>query len=228
MLSRFEREAKALAALSHPNVLRNSRRRSSGWRGVCGHGTAGPRDARFRLATIEMPWRESVEIAVAMADGLAAAHSRGIVHRDLKPENVFLTSDGRVKILDFGLARRDPLSSADNASVTPTLTQQTMPGTVIGTIGYMAPEQVSGEPGDARSDIFSLGCVLYEMTTGRQAFLGKIGWRPPRGDLRGTIRRIRWPQEEVIPQDLALRVIAHCHSEEWRSGFSRRRIWPSI
>ena len=211
-LSRFGREAKALAALSHPNVL--------------GILDIGQQDGvafavmelldgetlRARLSTIEMPWRESVEIAIAMAEGLAAAHSRGIVHRDLKPENVFLTSDGRVKILDFGLARRDPLSSVGNASVTPTLTQQTMPGTVIGTIGYMAPEQVSGDPGDARSDIFSFGCVLYEMATGRRAFQGKSG-----GETLAAILRDD-PEDPMasgraIPQDLA-RVIAHCLARE--------------
>src|SRR5207245_2228836 len=108
--------------------------------------------------------------------------------------------------------RRDPLSPVGNASVTPTLTQHTMPGTVIGTIGYMAPEQVSGEPGDARSDIFSFGCVLYEMATGRRAFQGKSAGGAPAALLRGDpADPMAWGR--VIPPDLA-RVIAHCLARE--------------
>src|SRR5262249_51963200 len=103
---------------------------------------------------------------VAIADGLAAAHSKGIVHRDLKPENIFLTEDGRVKILDFGLARSTGISTAEKADAE-TVTEA---GVILGTVGYMSPEQVRGTPADARSDIFSLGCVLYEMAVGRRAF----------------------------------------------------------
>src|SRR5262249_26471382 len=172
-LSRFEREAKVLAALSHPNVL-----------GVLDVGHEGNvtyvvtellegETLRDRLATAEISWRDAVGIAVAIAEGLAAAHSRGVVHRDLNPETVFLPPDGRVKLLDFGLARREASTFAGDASVSPTLTQQTQPGALLGTVGYMSPEQVSGGPGDSRSDIFSFGCVLYEMLTGQRAFHGK-------------------------------------------------------
>jgi TolB-like protein len=210
-LSRFEREAKALAALSHPNLV-----------GIHDFGHEGDvvyavmellegRTLRSRLSA-EMSWRESVGIAAAMADGLAAAHARGIIHRDLKPENVFLSSDGRVKILDFGLARRDVPDSSEEHSISPTLTQQTEPGTVMGTVGYMAPEQVSGLPGDARTDIFSFGCVLYEMVTGERAFRGKTG-----GEVIAAIMRDD-PLDpaasgRTFPPDL-VRILSHCLTRE--------------
>jgi serine/threonine protein kinase/tetratricopeptide (TPR) repeat protein len=211
-LSRFEREAKALAALSHPNLV-----------GIHDFGHQGDvvyavmellegKTLRARLSTVEMSWRESVGIAAAVAEGLAAAHGRGIVHRDLKPENVFLSSDGRVKILDFGLARRDVPAPSEEHSVLPTFTQHTEPGTVMGTVGYMAPEQVSGLPGDARTDIFSFGCVLYEMVTGNRAFFGRSS-----GEILAAILRDD-PADPMasgksFPTDLN-RVIAHCLARE--------------
>src|SRR5208282_27172 len=114
-------------------------------------------------------------IAAQIGDALKAAHAAGIVHRDLKPENIMVTAEGRVKILDFGLARRikqqvSPVSETDN---TVTLATTTQPGTVVGTAGYMSPEQICGEEVDHRSDIFSLGVVLYEMATGERAFRGR-------------------------------------------------------
>src|SRR5207244_4000133 len=124
---------------------------------------------RDHLAKGPRPWREAVEIGAAIADGLAAAHAKGIVHRDLKPENLFLTADGRVKIVDFGLARVEPISNIQNET-SPYVPAPTDPGMVMGTVGYMSPEQVRGQQADARSDIFSFGCVLYEMVTGRRAF----------------------------------------------------------
>ena len=168
-LRRFEQEAQTVAALNHPNIL-----------GLYDIGTyeGAPflvnellegETLRQRIDEGPIPTRKTVEYALGIALGLAAAHDKEIVHRDLKPENIFLTRDGRVKILDFGLAKllRDE-HSLDSAL---TLTSPTtMPGMVMGTVGYMSPEQVRGEPSDARSDIFSFGAVLYEMLTGERAF----------------------------------------------------------
>jgi serine/threonine-protein kinase len=168
-LARFEREARAVAALSHPNIL-----------AIHDYGTDEDvayavmellegKTLRGRLAQGPLPWREAMEVGAAIADGLAAAHAKGIVHRDLKPENLFLTTDARVKILDFGLARMaaPPSGQSQTAHYDPVETQA---GAVMGTVGYMSPEQVRGQPADATSDLFSFGCVLYEMVTGQRAF----------------------------------------------------------
>ena len=168
-LARFEREAKAVAALSHPNILAvHDFDRDGGTRYVVMELLEGENLAE-RLVRGPIPWRTAVEIALSVVEGLSAAHAKGIIHRDLKPQNLFLTRDGRVKILDFGLARRDPEGAADGG--TQELTQDgTTPGTVLGTVGYMSPEQLRGDPVDARTDLFSLGCVLFEMRTGLRAF----------------------------------------------------------
>ena len=220
-LSRFEREAKALAALSHPNVLT-----------ILDFGTQDGiayavtellegETLRTRLLRAEMSWREAADLGVELADGLAAAHSRGIVHRDLKPENVFLTSTGRAKILDFGLARRETLSIPSDGTVADTESQMTDPGTVMGTVGYMSPEQVSGLPSDARSDIFSLGCVLYEMVTGARAFAGRTGAETLAAILRDE------PAEpsraaRPIPSDLS-EAIRHCLEKRPEKRFQTAR-----
>lgn len=129
---------------------------------------------RRRLEASTLPWREAVQIGVAIADGLAAAHAKGIVHRDLKPENLFLSSDGRTKILDSGIAHWSVTSdsNAETRALVPEAAS-TEPGRVIGTIGYMSPEQVRGELEDCRSDLFSLGATLYEALSGRRAFRGR-------------------------------------------------------
>jgi TolB-like protein/Tfp pilus assembly protein PilF len=171
-LTRFEREARAVAALAHPNIL--VLHDIGGGEGVHYAVTELLEGETFRrcLARAPLPWRKAVEVAAAVADGLAAAHAKRIVHRDLKPENLFLTADGRVKILDFGLARVEGAElppDVDTRSYSP---GQTQPGAVLGTPGYMAPEQVCGQPADARSDLFAFGCVLYEMVSGRRPFAG--------------------------------------------------------
>ncbi|MFQ5491557.1 MAG: protein kinase [Phycisphaerae bacterium] len=167
-LSRFEREAKAVAALSHPNIL--AIHDFGVDRGITYlvMELLDGETLRECLRRSALPWRKAIEIGISLADGLASAHEKGIIHRDLKPENIYLTADGVVKILDFGLARSyQPVSSDDH-----TVTLDTKPGTVMGTVNYMSPEQILGKPLDARTDIFSFGCVLYEMITGKRAFTG--------------------------------------------------------
>ena len=170
-LARFEQEARAVAALSHPNIvaLYDVGRQDGVAFAVMELLEGEPLD---RMLMHERPSRpRALHIAAAVADGLAAAHARGIVHRDLKPANIFITRDGLVKILDFGLAKQDPLR-AHALTAPPDAGMETEPGLLLGTIGYMSPEQVNGQRADARSDIFSLGCVLYEMLAGHRPFEG--------------------------------------------------------
>ena len=163
---RFEREAKAIAALSHANILAiHDFDRDQDLYYVVTEFLEGD---TLRKKIGSLSWRKAVEYALEIAKGLAAAHSKGVVHRDLKPENIFITNDGRVKILDFGLAQirppKKPPLPAENSDA------QDTEETVIGTIGYMSPEQIRAEPADTRSDIFSLGCILYEMVAGKKPF----------------------------------------------------------
>src|SRR3974390_759593 len=167
-LRRFDLEAQAAATLNHPNVVSIFHvGRYDGSPYIVPELRQGE-TLRERLRHGAMPLREVLETGSSIAQGLAAAHAAGVVHRDLKPENVFLTKDGRVKILDFGLAKFDPVASESGSTVT--VQQVTNPGQVLGTVGYMSPEQVRGQPADTRSDIFALGVILYEMVTGRAAF----------------------------------------------------------
>ena len=168
---RFEQEVRAAGRLNHPNVLTLYDVGTHEGAGYLVTELLEGETLRGRLSREGLPWRKTVELSVQIARGLSAAHERGIVHRDLKPENLFVTRDGIVKILDFGLAKLRPALD-DEALEKETASQITAPGTVLGTLGYMAPEQVEGQRADARSDIFSLGCVLYEMISGRQAFRG--------------------------------------------------------
>ena len=171
-LARFEQEARAVAALSHPNILAIHDFGNDGGVVYAVAELLEGATLRERLAAGALPPRKAVEYAAQAAQGLAAAHERGIVHRDLKPENVFVTNDGRVKLLDFGLARLAATESAGRETEAPTAVVATEPGVVMGTVGYMSPEQVRGQPADHRSDIFALGAVLYEMLSGKRAFRG--------------------------------------------------------
>lgn len=170
-LSRFEREARAVAQLSHPNILAIHDFGRQGETAYAVMELLEGETLRVRLEHGALPARKAVDLAVQIAEGLAAAHEKGIVHRDLKPENVFVTHEGRVKLLDFGLAKRTGPASGPVPGMK-TATQHTDPGTVMGTVGYMSPEQVRGEAADHRSDIFSFGAVLYEMLAGQRAFSG--------------------------------------------------------
>jgi len=169
-LARFEREARAVAALSHPNILAIHDFGTHEGTAYAVTELLEGETLRARLAAGALPPKKAAQIAADIGRGLAAAHDRHIAHRDLKPENIFVTSDGQVKILDFGLAKQfvetEGAARADD-SPTDLLTD---PGTVMGTVGYMAPEQVRGQPADPRSDIFALGCILYELATGQRAF----------------------------------------------------------
>jgi eukaryotic-like serine/threonine-protein kinase len=167
-LRRFEQEARAAAALNHPNILAVYQMATH--EGVS-HMVSELLDGetlRERLKRGPIPLRKAIDYAVQIARGLAAAHDKGIVHRDLKPDNLFVTKDGRVKILDFGLAKL--AQPRDAYGVEATIAEETEPGMVMGTTGYMSPEQVRGKIADHRSDIFAFGTILYEMVTGKQTF----------------------------------------------------------
>jgi predicted ATPase len=173
-LRRFEQEARAAAALNHPNIVAvYDLGTHDGAPYVVSELLRG-QTLREVIAQRVLPVKTAVDDAIQIANGLAAAHEKGVVHRDLKPENIFITSDRRVKILDFGLAKfaKDQSGFAGDTSL-PTIAATTQPGIVLGTVGYMSPEQVRGQPVDHRSDIFSFGVVLFEMITGHRPFIGR-------------------------------------------------------
>ena len=170
LLTRFDREAKLLATLTHPNILTvYDVGTDQGVSYVVMELLEGE-SLQQTIKTSPLEWQKALSIATSIAQGLCAAHSKGIVHRDLKPENIFITTNSVVKILDFGLARVEVETEEQNASRLVTVAQDTSPGTLLGTIPYMSPEQVRGQTLDHRSDIFSFGCVLYEMLAGARPF----------------------------------------------------------
>ncbi len=171
-LRRFEQEARAAGALSHPNLLTVFDTGVHEGAPYIVFELLEGRTLRQALGFGRLPTRKALDYAVQLAQGLAAAHDKGIVHRDLKPENVCVTKDGRVKILDFGLAKLRPALDTDHALGDETKSDLTGPAAVLGTAGYMAPEQVRGRPSDHRADLFALGTVLYEMLAGRNPFRG--------------------------------------------------------
>jgi eukaryotic-like serine/threonine-protein kinase len=171
-LLRFEHEARILSALNHPNLLAiYDVGEHNGVRYLVSEFLEG-QSLREVMADGTLSRRHASDYALEIAKGLAAAHDKEIIHRDLKPDNIFITRDDRVKILDFGLAKYSPIKSGAHEALTATLPVPTTPGTVMGTVGYMSPEQVRGEAVDHRSDIFSFGAVLYEMVSGKRAFSG--------------------------------------------------------
>jgi TolB-like protein/Flp pilus assembly protein TadD len=220
-LRRFEQEARAVAALDHPNILALYDVGTHEGSPYIVTQLLEGESLRERLSGGAMPVRRAVETGVQIAQGLAAAHEKGIIHRDLKPENLFITRDGQTKILDFGVAKLLPKREQAERSVAPTVLEGTDPGMVMGTAGYMSPEQVRGLPVDHRSDIFSFGCVLYEMVTGRRAFAGATA-----ADTMAAILTEEPPDLSVIHQAVPLplsRVIAHCLEKQPEERFQSAR-----
>ncbi len=222
-LRRFEQEARAAGLLNHPNIT-----------AVYDIGTheSAPyvvsellegETLRSALAGGRFSTRRTIDYATQIAQGLAAAHEKGIVHRDLKPENVFVTKDGRVKILDFGLAKLTHAEEGASSGQTslPTATAGTEPGVVLGTLGYMAPEQVRGRTADGRSDIFSFGAILYEMLSGKRAFHGDSA-----ADTMSAILREDPPDLSATNQSISAgleRIVRHCLEKNPEQRFQSAR-----
>jgi eukaryotic-like serine/threonine-protein kinase len=217
-LRRFEQEALATAALNHPNILAVFDIGTSDHSPYVVSELLEGETLRERLRSGPLPLRKALDYALQIAHGLAAAHEKGIIHRDLKPENLFLTKDGRVKILDFGLAKLTQADSGTHTSL-PTATHGTQAGLVMGTAGYMSPEQVRGLPLDARSDIFSFGAILYEMISGKRAFHGESPadtmsaiLKEEPADLSETNRAISPALERIVQHCLEKNAEARFHS----------------
>ena len=208
-LRRFEHEARAASALNHSNILAIY---------DVGIHDASPylvselldgETLRSRMGGAALPVRKVVDYALQISHGLAAAHEKGIVHRDLKPENLFITKDGRVKILDFGLAKlTHPEIPNSPLTQSPTISHGTESGVILGTVVYMSPEQVRGRPADHRSDIFTFGAILYEMLAGKRPFQGDST-----ADIMGAILNQEPPEfsetERKVPPGLQ-RIVRHC------------------
>jgi TolB-like protein/Tfp pilus assembly protein PilF len=197
-LRRFELEARSASALNHPNIVTvHDVGEHEGTPYVVLELLEG-QTLRERLAAGALGARKAAEYAVQIAHGLAAAHEKGIVHRDLKPDNVFITKHGRVKILDFGLAKTGHETTGASATNAPT-EAGTEPGVVMGTVGYMSPEQVRGQPADQRSDLFAFGAMLYEMLTGNRAFAGSSAVETMNAILNADPPEPSRSQAEVTP-----------------------------
>ena len=203
-LARFDREAKTLAALSHPNIAAiYGLERFDGQTALVMELVPGPTLAE-RIAEGPIPVDEALAIAKQVVEALEAAHEQGIIHRDLKPANVKLRADGRVKVLDFGLAKvlESSRASSPGASMSPTITTPAMTeaGMILGTAAYMSPEQARGKVVDARADVWAFGCVLYEMLTGQRAFVGEDV-----NDMLAAVLRSE-PDWELLPPSVPLRI----------------------
>jgi Tol biopolymer transport system component len=206
-LRRFEQEAKAAGVLNHPNITAVYDVGSHEGAPYVVQELLEGETLRAELAGGRFSQRKAIDCAQQIAQGLAAAHDKGIVHRDLKPDNLFVTKDGRVKILDFGLAKLTEIQR-DNQTNLPTAAAATEPGVVMGTIDYMSPEQVKGKPADARSDIFAFGAVFYEMLSGKRAFHGDSA-----GETMASILREDPPDLSVTNQNISPgleRIVRHC------------------
>ncbi len=221
-LQRFEHEARVLSTVNHPNILAIHDVGSQGDLHYLVSELLEGQTLREKMNAGPLSQRRVTEYAVEMARGLAAAHDKGIVHRDLKPDNVFITKDGRIKILDFGLAKQAigeaGLSGQSATVAAPTPTQ---PGTVMGTAGYMSPEQVRGQNVDHHSDIFSLGAILYEMISGKRAFKGDTGVETMSAILKEDPPELSESGLNVTPG--LDRIVRHCLEKEPGQRFQSAR-----
>ncbi len=210
-LRRFEQEARAVAALNHPNIVSVYDVGSAdGVHYIVSELLEGE-TLRQRITASGLPARKAIELAVQLAHGLAAAHEQGIVHRDLKPENIFITRSGRLKILDFGLAKLRR-AQALTETVDVTVAAETSAGQVLGTVGYMSPEQVRGDVADHRSDIFSFGSILYEMLNGQRAFKRNTGAETMTAILNEDLPEFSVKSGAIAP---ALeRIVRHCMEKQ--------------
>src|SRR3984893_18620648 len=220
-LARFEREALAVAALSHPNIL-----------AIFDFGTQGGiayavmellegETLRGKLDAGPITQKQAVDYALQVAKGLSAAHEKGIVHRDLKPENLFISRDGHLKILDFGLAKRVEAVAPGKETSAPTGSGHTEPGAVMGTMGYMSPEQVKGFAVDHRSDIFSFGTILYELLSGKKAFR-----RDTNAETMAAIMRDEPPELSESGRNVSPaldRIVKHCLEKHREHRFQSAR-----
>ena len=206
-LRRFEQEAKAASRLNHPNILTVYDVGTHDGLSYIVFELLTGQSLRERLRSEALSFERVIDYALQIARGLAAAHDNGIVHRDLKPENIFVTKDGRVKILDFGLAKLKPPAEALDENVSTQLIA-TAPGVLVGTVGYMSPEQVRGEDVDHRSDIFTFGAILYEMLFGKRAFQGNSTIEVLHAILKDDFPEISEPKQKLPPA--GVRIVRHC------------------
>ena len=220
-LRRFEQEACAAGALNHPNILVvHDIAAHDGSPYVVSELLEGE-TLRKRIAGTPLNQRRAIDYALQIANGLAAAHEKGIIHRDLKPDNIFITNDGRLKILDFGLAKLTQLDGNQSQTDVPTKRVDTHPGVVMGTVGYMSPEQLKGRAVDQRSDIFSFGAILYEMLSGRRAFHRESVAETMSAILKEDPPELSDTNKKVSP---ALeRIVSHCLEKNPEARFHSAR-----
>jgi len=220
-LRRFKQEAQAAAALNHPNILTIYHVGEHDGAPYIVSELLEGETLRQRLQAGPLPVRKVIDYSIQVVRGLAAAHNKGIVHRDLKPENIFLTKDGRAKILDFGLAKLTRPEEGESGSDSPTLTRGSEPGFVLGTVGYMSPEQVRGQPAGPASDLFSFGAILYELLTGKRAFRGETAADTMSAILKDEPPELAEPNRQIPP---ALeRMVRHCLEKNPEERFQAAR-----
>src|SRR6202162_6605893 len=220
-LARFEREALAVAALSHPNILAIHDFGTHEGTAYAVIELLEGETLRGKIDAGPIAQKQAVDYALQVAKGLSAAHEKGIVHRDLKPENLFVAKDGHLKILDFGLAKKVEAVAPGKETSAPTGSGHTEPGTVMGTAGYMSPEQVKGLPVDHRSDIFSFGTILYELLSGKRAFK-----RDTNAETMAAIMRDEPPELSESGRSISPaldRIVKHCLEKDRERRFQTVR-----